>query len=224
MGAPWGLGGAWAMGVPGADAAPPARDLEEPEEEGTHRRLNSSCQRGHRAQPAPPDVCKGKQICKAPAPGCPQPLPHTHSPDVVCFSFSFFFFLHFQGLKILPRVASLLFLLTGGVRIPETRYSERTGGVWSISSGRRKHREGSAVTKPTQRPGTTVILQSLGLKRMVQAMDTLSSSIVYQPTLKCTPNRLIHLSLPVRRSWEPKFFQNQEAPERPEDARRAGLE
>lgn len=70
------------------------------------------------------------------------------SPDVVCFSFSFFFFLHFQGLKILPRVASLLFLLAGGVRIPETRYSERTGGVGSISSVR-EHRGGSGVTSPT---------------------------------------------------------------------------
>lgn len=39
----------------------------------------------------------------------------------VCFSFSFFFFRHFHGLKILPSVASLLFLLTGGVRIPETK-------------------------------------------------------------------------------------------------------
>ena len=83
----------------------------------------------------------------------PTSLPHPYSPDVGCFSFSFFFLLHFQGLKILPRVASLLFLLTGGVRIPETRYSERTGGVWSISSGRRKPREGSVVTKLTQHPG-----------------------------------------------------------------------
>lgn len=39
----------------------------------------------------------------------------------VCFSFSFFFFRHFHGLKILPSVASLLFLLTGGVLIPETK-------------------------------------------------------------------------------------------------------
>lgn len=42
-------------------------------------------------------------------------------PADVCFSFSFFFFRHFHGLKILPSVASLLFLLTGGVRIPETK-------------------------------------------------------------------------------------------------------
>lgn len=74
--------------------------------------------------------------------GAPAPSPPC-SPDVVCFSFSFFFFLHFQGLKILPRVASLLFLLTGGVRIPETRYSERAGGAWSISSGRGTLRKGS---------------------------------------------------------------------------------
>lgn len=71
--------------------------------------------------------------------GPPQllPPPITRSaPDVVCFSFSFFFFLHFHGLKILPSVASLLFLRTGGVLIPETRGSERAGGVWSISSAR----------------------------------------------------------------------------------------
>lgn len=73
---------------------------------------------------------------------CPHPSPDGHSPDVVCFSFSVFFFLHFQGLKILPSVASLLFLLTGGVRIPETRYSERTAGVRSISSAGREPREG----------------------------------------------------------------------------------
>lgn len=57
-------------------------------------------------------------------------------PADVCFSFSFFFFRHFHGLKILPSVASLLFLLTGGVRIPETKYSERIAGDCSISSER----------------------------------------------------------------------------------------
>ena len=77
-----------------------------------------------------PTCSPSSVMTQAPAP-CPP-----CSPDVVCFSFSFFFFLHFQGLKILPRVASLLLLLTGGVRIPETRYSERAGGAWSISSGR----------------------------------------------------------------------------------------
>lgn len=77
------------------------------------------------------------------------------SPDVVCFSFSFFFFLHFQGLKIRPRVASLLFLLTGGVRVPETRYSERAGGAGSISSARR-NRRAPVTAHPTRLRGRGV--------------------------------------------------------------------
>lgn len=52
-----------------------------------------------------------------------------------------------------PRVASLLFRLTGGVRIPETGYSERAGGVGSISSARRRPVRAQGVTKPMGLPG-----------------------------------------------------------------------
>ena len=50
------------------------------------------------------------------------------------FSFSFFFFLHFQGLKMRPRLASLLLRRTGGVRTPETRQPECSTLCWSITS------------------------------------------------------------------------------------------
>lgn len=59
----------------------------------------------------------------------PQPLPAD-----VCLNFSLFFFLHFHGLKILPRVANLLLLLIGGVWVPGTRESERIAASLSTSS------------------------------------------------------------------------------------------
>lgn len=53
-----------------------------------------------------------------------------NSPVEPCLSFSFFFFLHFQGLKMRPRLASLLLRRMGGVRTPDTRQPE-----WSVLCG-----------------------------------------------------------------------------------------
>lgn len=50
------------------------------------------------------------------------------------FSFSFFFFLHFQGLKMRPRLASLLLRRTGGVRTPETKQPGCSALCCSIAS------------------------------------------------------------------------------------------
>lgn len=61
-----------------------------------------------------------------------QSLSHRSPPGGL--GFSLFFFLHFQGLKMRPRLASLLLRLTGGVRIPETRISECSAVCWSITS------------------------------------------------------------------------------------------
>lgn len=55
-------------------------------------------------------------------------------PADVCLNFSLFFFLHFQGLKILPRLANLLLLRMGGVWVPGTRESERIAASLSTSS------------------------------------------------------------------------------------------
>lgn len=55
-------------------------------------------------------------------------------PADVCLNFSLFFFLHFQGLKILPRLANLLLLRMGGVWVPGTRESERMAASLSTSS------------------------------------------------------------------------------------------
>lgn len=55
-------------------------------------------------------------------------------PVELCFSFSFFFFLHFQGLKMRPRQASLLFRRMGGVWTPVTRQPDLSTLCWSISS------------------------------------------------------------------------------------------
>lgn len=55
-------------------------------------------------------------------------------PADVCLNFSLFFFLHFQGLKILPRLANLLLLRMGGVCVPGTRESERMAASLSTSS------------------------------------------------------------------------------------------
>lgn len=52
----------------------------------------------------------------------------------MCLNFSLFFFLHFQGLKILPRLANLLLLRMGGVWVPGTRESERMAASLSTSS------------------------------------------------------------------------------------------
>lgn len=49
------------------------------------------------------------------------------SPPEPCLNFSFFFFLHFQGLKMRPRLASLLLRRMGGVRTPVTIQPE-----WSV--------------------------------------------------------------------------------------------
>lgn len=55
-------------------------------------------------------------------------------PADVCLNFSLFFFLHFQGLRSLPRVANLLRWRMGGVCVPETRDSERMADSRSTSS------------------------------------------------------------------------------------------
>lgn len=55
-------------------------------------------------------------------------------PAEVCLNFSLFFFLHFHGLKSLPRVANLLLLLIGGVWVPGTKESERIAASLSTSS------------------------------------------------------------------------------------------
>lgn len=49
-------------------------------------------------------------------------------------SFSFFFFLHFQGLKMRPRVASLLLRRMGGVWTPVTRQPVLSTLCWSTNS------------------------------------------------------------------------------------------
>ena len=55
-------------------------------------------------------------------------------PVELCLSFSFFFFLHFQGLKMRPRVASLLLRRMGGVWTPLTRQPVRSTLCWSTNS------------------------------------------------------------------------------------------
>lgn len=55
-------------------------------------------------------------------------------PVELCLSFSFFFFLHFHGLKIRPRVASLLFRRMGGVWTPVTRQPVLSTLCWSTTS------------------------------------------------------------------------------------------
>lgn len=70
------------------------------------------------------------------------------------FSFSFFFFLHFQGLKMRPRLASLLLQRTGGVRTPETRQPECSTLCWSITSRTQNNTQlklkiGSGATRST---------------------------------------------------------------------------
>lgn len=55
-------------------------------------------------------------------------------PVELCLSFSFFFFLHFQGLKMRPRLASLLFRRMGGVWTPVTRQPDLSTLCWSTSS------------------------------------------------------------------------------------------
>lgn len=52
----------------------------------------------------------------------------------LCLSFSFFFFLHFQGLKMRPRLASLLLRRMGGVWTPVTRQPDLSALCWSTSS------------------------------------------------------------------------------------------
>lgn len=63
-----------------------------------------------------------------------KPTPMWLLPAEVCLNFSLFFFLHFHGLKSLPRVANLLLLLIGGVWVPGTRESERIAASLSTSS------------------------------------------------------------------------------------------
>lgn len=64
--------------------------------------------------------------------------PSTHPcstvPVELCLSFSFFFFLHFQGLKMRPRVASLLLRRIGGVWTPVTRQPVLSTLCWSTNS------------------------------------------------------------------------------------------
>lgn len=60
--------------------------------------------------------------------------PHCTVPVELCLSFSFFFFLHFQGLKMRPRVASLLLRRMGGVWTPDTRQPVLSTLCWSTSS------------------------------------------------------------------------------------------
>lgn len=55
-------------------------------------------------------------------------------PVELCLSFSFFFFLHFQGLKMRPRLASLLLRRMGGVWTPVTRQPGLSTLCWSTRS------------------------------------------------------------------------------------------
>lgn len=72
-------------------------------------------------------------------------------PVELCLSFSFFFFLHFQGLKMRPRVASLLLRRMGGVWTPVTRQPVLSTLCWSTNSTaatvamEKKARKGSRV-------------------------------------------------------------------------------
>lgn len=82
-----------------------------------------------------------------------KPAPTRQLPAEVCLNFSLFFFLHFHGLKSLPRVANLLLLLIGGVWVPGTRESERIAASLSTSSAvisarkREKNKEGGKWNK-----------------------------------------------------------------------------
>lgn len=60
--------------------------------------------------------------------------PPSTLPVELCLSFSFFFFLHFQGLKMRPRVASLLLRRMGGVWTPVTRQPVLSTLCWSTNS------------------------------------------------------------------------------------------
>lgn len=55
-------------------------------------------------------------------------------PVELCLSFPFFFFLHFQGLKMRPRLASLLLRRMGGVWTPVTRQPDLSTLCWSTRS------------------------------------------------------------------------------------------
>lgn len=67
-----------------------------------------------------------------------QPVPSLQPsgtvPVELCLSFSFFFFLHFQGLKMRPREASLLLRRMGGVWTPVTRQPVLSTLCWSTNS------------------------------------------------------------------------------------------
>lgn len=76
----------------------------------------------------------------------PPSSPSTTVPVELCLSFSVFFFLHFQGLKIRPRVASLLLRRMGGVWTPVTKQPVLSTLCWSTSSTtvtEKRRREGS---------------------------------------------------------------------------------
>lgn len=55
-------------------------------------------------------------------------------PAEPCLNFSFFFFLHFQGLNMRPRLASLLLRRMGGVRTPVTIHPEWSALGCSMTS------------------------------------------------------------------------------------------
>lgn len=79
-------------------------------------------------------ICEHEYL-EIPPPTTPlHPTTTFTSPVELCLSFSFFFFLHFQGLKMRPRVASLLLRRMGGVCTPVTRQPVLSTLCWSTRS------------------------------------------------------------------------------------------
>jgi hypothetical protein len=90
---------------------------------------------------------------------------HAHAPVELCFSFSFFFFLHFQGLKMRPRLASLLLRRMGGVWTPDTRQPVCSTLWWSITS--------TATREVCSRQGGWILVSSQLCKSCHVSMFTL---------------------------------------------------
>lgn len=121
------------------------------------------------------------------------------------FSFSFFFFLHFQGLKMRPKLASLLLRRMGGVRTPETKQPECSALCWSIKSTTQNKRSSLNIGCRQQNPSWTRVSINA---QMWWGLNVFLKSLLTQMAELLTHHHHVRVANVGHWLWMPYWFRS----------------